>query len=105
MFQTCIVKVDLDVAMVIHAYSKGMFYLFQLYVVNFSFLYFKSRSGIAHVAMHADDWRTCRNRLVLLRGRRRDSVQARDGRGRPGASDRVRSWLTCEREGQMLVRV
>jgi hypothetical protein len=45
-------KIDLDiihVAMTIHTFS--VFYLFQTHVANVSSVYFKSKSGVAHVAM------------------------------------------------------
>jgi hypothetical protein len=76
LFHMDVVKVDLDiayVAMVIRACFKSMikvFHLFQTYIVNASFVCFKSRSGVAQVAMDTGGWRTaaCRNRLVLLQG-------------------------------------
>jgi hypothetical protein len=66
------------VVMAIHTCFKSifqMFHLFQLYVANVLSFCFKSRMCIAHVAMCAGGWWTaaCRNRLMLLSGRRRDS--------------------------------
>jgi hypothetical protein len=85
MFQTYVAKVDLEVAyiaMAIHACFNV-----SLYVANVLSLYFKSRSGVAHVAMRAGDWRTAayRSRLVLLRGHCRGS--------RAGAAGLT--WFMC----------
>jgi hypothetical protein len=67
MFQTYVTKVDLDVAYVIMAIHTN--------VSSFSVVCFKSRSGVAHVAMCVGGWRTAtyRSRLVLLPGRCRGS--------------------------------
>ena len=71
-----------------------MFHLFQLYVANVLSLCFKSRLGVAHVAMRADRRQTMarHSRLVLL-PRRRCGLRA--GRSCASAGWARQAWCCC----------